>query len=68
MSLSYVCTTTLHFLPYSTSDFVQLEFAISSPDYQVFVDFPNPESALDEEAGKQLLEDYEGYSKVSNSK
>ncbi|UOH80769.1 hypothetical protein LQV05_003426 [Cryptococcus neoformans] len=27
--------------------------------------FPNPESALDEEAGKQLLEDYEGYSKVA---
>jgi hypothetical protein len=26
---------------------------------------PNPESALDEEAGKQLLEDYEGYAKVS---
>nr|ODN85377.1 ubiquitin-conjugating enzyme E2 S [Cryptococcus depauperatus CBS 7841] len=25
--------------------------------------YPNPESALDEEAGKQLLEDYEGYSK-----
>lgn len=25
---------------------------------------PNPESALDEEAGKQLLEDYEGYAKV----
>ncbi|OXG27213.1 ubiquitin-conjugating enzyme E2 S [Cryptococcus neoformans Ze90-1] len=27
--------------------------------------FPNPESALDEEAGKQLLEDYEGYSKYA---
>lgn len=27
--------------------------------------YPNPESALDEEAGKQLLADYEGYSKVS---
>jgi len=26
--------------------------------------YPNPESALDEEAGKQLLADYEGYSKV----
>ncbi|ODN81819.1 hypothetical protein L202_02184 [Cryptococcus amylolentus CBS 6039] len=27
--------------------------------------YPNPESALDEEAGKQLLEDYEGYSKYA---
>lgn len=27
--------------------------------------YPNPESALDEEAGKQLLADYEGYKKVS---
>jgi ubiquitin-protein ligase len=26
--------------------------------------YPNPESALDEEAGKQLLADYEGYCKV----
>lgn len=26
---------------------------------------PNPESALDEEAGKQLLADYDGYCKVS---
>lgn len=26
---------------------------------------PNPESALDEEAGKQLLEDYEGYAKMA---
>jgi hypothetical protein len=27
--------------------------------------YPNPESALDEEAGKQLLADYDGYCKVS---
>ncbi|WVQ85073.1 hypothetical protein IAT38_007237 [Cryptococcus sp. DSM 104549] len=27
--------------------------------------YPNPESALDEEAGKQLLADYEGYSKYA---
>jgi len=26
---------------------------------------PNPESALDEEAGKLLLEDYEAYARVS---
>jgi ubiquitin-conjugating enzyme E2 S len=26
--------------------------------------YPNPESALDEEAGKQLLADYDGYCKV----
>jgi ubiquitin-conjugating enzyme E2 S len=28
--------------------------------------YPNPESALDEEAGKQLLADYEGYCKVGH--
>lgn len=27
--------------------------------------YPNPESALDEEAGKQLLADYEGYCKYA---
>lgn len=27
--------------------------------------YPNPESALDEEAGKQLLADYQGYCKYA---